>query len=184
VAHEHPAEAVLSLVDVDGHLALAPGREAEGARGGVRGIAAHRDRVPLVRDRVDRRQHDVAVRQLGDDQLVGAFPEELGDAGHPLPPMRPDPAGDGVNGSALEDVAGRDILGGPLRLALVRPGQAGNAILNASKSGLQRDPQRIEERSSTRRSTIRFFFYNCACVVTITASPAKNTYEELLTQAN
>lgn len=35
---------------------------------------------PLARDRVDYRQHDVAVRQLGDDQLLGTLGEELGDA--------------------------------------------------------------------------------------------------------
>jgi hypothetical protein len=84
-----------------------------------------------------------------------------------------------------------------------------NAILNALKSVLQRDPQRIEERSSTHRraffnailnasksglqrdrSTYRrailnaskvgshFSFYDCACVVTITVSPARITYED------
>jgi hypothetical protein len=77
-----------------------------------------------------------------------------------------------------------------------------NAILNALKSGLQRDPQRIEERSSTRslnasksdlqrdRSTHRraifnaskvgshFSYYDCACVVPITVSPAGITYED------
>jgi hypothetical protein len=45
-------------------------------------VRPHGDRVPLVRDRVRHRQHDGAVRQLGDDQLVGAFREELSDAGH------------------------------------------------------------------------------------------------------
>ena len=72
--------------------------------------APHGDRVPLVRDRVDHRQHDVAVRQLGDDQLVGAFREELCDAGHQNTPMWPDPAGAGPVCCRLENVAGWDIL--------------------------------------------------------------------------
>jgi hypothetical protein len=39
-----------------------------------------------------------------------------------------------------------------------------NAILNALKSGLQRDPQRIEERSSTRGKVgLHFSFITAAC---------------------
>jgi hypothetical protein len=54
-----------------------------------------------------------------------------------------------------------------------------NAILNALKSGLQRD------RSTYRRAILNaskvgshFSFYDCACVVTITVSPARITYED------
>src|ERR1700719_146577 len=53
------------------------------------------------------------------------------------------------------------------------------AILNASKSGLQRD------RSTYRRAILNaskvgshFSFYDCAWVVTITVSPARITYED------
>jgi hypothetical protein len=54
-----------------------------------------------------------------------------------------------------------------------------NAILNALKSGLQRD------RSTHRRAIFNaskvgshFSFYDCAWVVTITVSPARITYED------
>jgi hypothetical protein len=54
-----------------------------------------------------------------------------------------------------------------------------NAILNALKSGLQRD------RSTHRRAIFNaskvgshFSYYDCACVVTITGSPAGITYED------
>src|ERR1700730_18095815 len=54
-----------------------------------------------------------------------------------------------------------------------------NAILNALKSGLQRD------RSTHRRAIFNaskvgshFSYYDCACVVTITVSPAGITYED------
>src|SRR5882757_7987177 len=52
-------------------------------------------------------------------------------------------------------------------------------MLNASKSGLQRD------RSTHRRAILNaskvgshFSFYDCAWVVTITVSPARITYED------
>src|SRR5712672_2074639 len=73
-----------------------------------------------------------------------------------------------------------------------------NAILNALKSGLQRDPQRMlnasksglqRDRSTHRRAILNaskvgshFSFYHCACVVTITVSPAKN-YLRILTSS-
>ena len=63
--------------------------------------------MPLVRDRVDHRQHDVAVRQLGDNQLLGTLGEELGDAWHQVTPMWPDAAGASPVGCGLIAVAFR-----------------------------------------------------------------------------